>query len=237
ARARHRAPEPARLHPRPVRDEARSDQPHRAGARAEHPARRLARRPRARRGRSHTAHRRGAGLRGRRDRAHAGVSRPRTRWDSGMALIESRVEDGVAALTISHPPLNVLTRALLSELRETLAALAADPTLRVLGLFAAGRDFSAGADVREHLPPDYRDLIPEMALALAAVVDFPLPVVAAVRGRCLGGGLELVLTADLVVAAETATFGQPEIRLGVTAPFACALLPRRTPRGAAAELL
>src|SRR5215470_8617426 len=111
-----------------------------------------------------------------------------------MALIETRVEDGVATLTISHPPLNVLTRALMAELREALAALATDPTLRALGLFAAGRDFSAGADVREHLPPDYRGLIPEMALTLTAMVDFPLPVLAAVRGRCLGGGLELVLT-------------------------------------------
>src|SRR5690242_19095508 len=77
-----------------------------------------------------------------------------------MSLLETRVEDGVATVTITNPPLNILTRAVMAELRGTLSRLAADPELRAVCLTAAGRDFSAGADVREHLPPEYRDLIP-----------------------------------------------------------------------------
>ncbi|HEU4764045.1 MAG TPA: enoyl-CoA hydratase/isomerase family protein, partial [Candidatus Eisenbacteria bacterium] len=108
---------------------------------------------------------------------------------------------------------------------------------RAVVLAATGKHFSAGADVGEHLPPAFRDLIPEMVGTVEAIASLPVPVIAAVRGRCLGGGFELVQAADIVVAGESASFGQPEILLGVTAPIACALLPRRGPYGHAAEIL
>ena len=147
------------------------------------------------------------------------------------------IADGVATVTLEHPPLNILTRAVLGECRETFARLAAEPGLRVVVLAAAGKHFSAGADVGEHLPPEYAELIPEFAETIEAIAAFPLPVVAAVRGRCLGGGFELVSAADVIVAGEGASFGQPEILLGVTAPAACVLLPRRGHYGEAAALL
>jgi len=146
-------------------------------------------------------------------------------------------EDGVATLTLDHPPLNILTRAVLAEMVAALARLATDPSVRVLRLAAAGKHFSAGADVGEHLPPQHELLIPEFAEAIEALAAFPLPVIAAVRGRCLGGGFELAQAADVIVAGEGATFGQPEILLGVTAPAACVLLPRRAGPGFAAEIL
>lgn len=146
-------------------------------------------------------------------------------------------DGGVARLHLSWPPLNVLTRAALGELRTALAAAAADPTLRVLLLSAEGKHFSAGADVREHLPPDHEALIPEFLDTVAAIAEFPVPVIAAVRGRCLGGGFEVVQAADLIVAGEGASFGQPEIVLGVLAPAACVLLPRLTAPAAAAEIV
>jgi cyclohexa-1,5-dienecarbonyl-CoA hydratase len=147
------------------------------------------------------------------------------------------IHEGVATVALEHPPLNILTRAVLGEYREAMAKLAAEPGLRALLLVATGKHFSAGADVGEHLPPEYAELIPEFAETIEAIAAFPLPVVAAVRGRCLGGGFELVSAADVIVAGEGASFGQPEILLGVTAPAACVLLPRRGGYGDAAALL
>ncbi|HXV90597.1 MAG TPA: enoyl-CoA hydratase/isomerase family protein [Gemmatimonadales bacterium] len=146
-------------------------------------------------------------------------------------------DGGVARLHMSWPPLNILTRAALAELRAAVAAAATDATLRVLLLTAEGRHFSAGADVREHLPPDHEALIPEFLDTIAAIARFPVPVVAAVRGRCLGGGFEVVQAADLIVAGEGASFGQPEIVLGVLAPAACVLLPRIAGSQGAAEIM
>ena len=154
-----------------------------------------------------------------------------------MNLLRIAHEDGVTTVTLDHPPLNILTRALLGELRESLDRLRDTADTRVLLLAAQGRHFSAGADIGEHLPPQHRELIPEFLRTIEALTSFPLPTVAVVRGRCLGGGFELAQACDLVVAAEDASFGQPEIALAMTAPAACALLPRRTSHGNAAELL
>jgi cyclohexa-1,5-dienecarbonyl-CoA hydratase len=151
--------------------------------------------------------------------------------------VRMEVDEGIATLTLDHPPLNVLTRAVLRELREASLGLRDETGIRAVVLAATGKHFSAGADVGEHLPPAFRDLIPEMVGTVEAVASLPVPVIAAVRGRCLGGGFELVQAADIIVAGEGASFGQPEILLGVTAPIACALLPRRGPYGHAAEIL
>jgi cyclohexa-1,5-dienecarbonyl-CoA hydratase len=80
-------------------------------------------------------------------------------------------------------------------------------------------------------------MIPEFLDTVRGFARFPVPVIAAVRGRCLGGGFEIAQAADLIVAGESASFGQPEIQLGVMAPAACAVLPARCPRGLAAEIL
>lgn len=145
--------------------------------------------------------------------------------------------NGVGQVVLDAPPLNILTRRVLAGLRTELARLQAEPALRVLVLSATGKHFSAGADVGEHLPPEYGELIPEFLETVAALATFPLPTIARVQGRCLGAGFELAQAADLVVAAEGASFGQPEILLGVAPPAACALLPELTSRGVAAEIV
>jgi cyclohexa-1,5-dienecarbonyl-CoA hydratase len=151
--------------------------------------------------------------------------------------VTTSMDDGVGRVVLADPPLNILTRALLAELREQLATLAGEPALRVLLLQAEGPHFSAGASVPEHLPPACDAMIPEFTETIRALGAFPLPVIAAVRGRCLGGAFELVQAADLVIAADGALFGLPEIQLGVFPPAACALLPRLVGAGVAAELL
>lgn len=151
--------------------------------------------------------------------------------------ITTQVENGLGHIVLPNPPLHILTRAVLGEVREALERLAAEPSLRALLLHAAGPHFSVGADVKEHLPPEHEALIPEFMATVTRLDEFPVPVIAAVRGSCLGGGFELVLAADLVIAADTARFGQPEIVLGVFPPAACAFLPDWIPRGAAAEIV
>ncbi|MBI3983656.1 MAG: enoyl-CoA hydratase/isomerase family protein [Gemmatimonadetes bacterium] len=144
---------------------------------------------------------------------------------------------GIARLTLDHPPVNILTRAVMAELRDALGRVSGDESVRVVVFLAGGKHFSAGADVGEHLPPAHEQLIPEFLATVEALLDCPVPLVAGVRGRCLGGGFELVQAADLAVAGEGARFGQPEIVLGVLPPAACALLPVLTAPGVAAELV
>jgi cyclohexa-1,5-dienecarbonyl-CoA hydratase len=151
--------------------------------------------------------------------------------------VKATVTDGIGTLTLASPPLNILTRALMASLRDELATLAQHADLRVLMITAEGKHFSAGADVGEHMPPEYRALIPEFIDTVLALSDFPSPTIAAVRGRCLGGGFEVAQAVDMVVAGEGAMFGQPEILLGVSPPAACALLPELCAPGLAAELV
>lgn len=151
--------------------------------------------------------------------------------------IQTSVEDGLGRIVISNPPVNILTREVMASLRQELEGLAEVSSLRALLFTAEGKHFSAGADVGEHMPPIYEELIPEFVDTVTAIDRFPLPVVAAVQGKCLGGGFELVMAADIILAGEGASFGQPEIMLGVLPPAACALLPEMCPPGVAAELL
>jgi cyclohexa-1,5-dienecarbonyl-CoA hydratase len=145
--------------------------------------------------------------------------------------------EGIGRLILDDPPHNILTRAVLAALREGLADLARREDLRVAVLAARGPHFSVGASVPEHLPPEHEEMIPEFGRTILDLLTFPLPLVAAVRGRCLGGGCEVALAADLVAAAESAHFALPEIRLGVIPPAACALLDDQGHRGVVSELL
>jgi enoyl-CoA hydratase/carnithine racemase len=97
--------------------------------------------------------------------------------------IETRIENGLGRLVLNHPPLNILTQDMLAEMRAAIRALEADSAVRVLLVSAHGKHFSAGADVGEHLPPLYRQMIPEFLETVAAIDGFPLPVVAAVQGH------------------------------------------------------
>jgi cyclohexa-1,5-dienecarbonyl-CoA hydratase len=151
--------------------------------------------------------------------------------------VAATTEPGIGRIELDHPPLNILTRDVLRDLHAQLRQLAAHSDLRVLLLTAAGDHFSAGADVGEHLPPHHLSLIPEFLDTVAALDAFPVPVVAGIRGKCVGGGFELVQPADLIVAGQGATFGQPEIVLGVFPPAACVLLPGRLPPALVSRLI
>jgi enoyl-CoA hydratase len=125
---------------------------------------------------------------------------------------------GVALLTLQRPEaLNALSFALLEELATTLASLDADPACRAIVITGSGeRAFAAGADILELQPQTSETLTAGGAFdAWDRIAAVGLPLIAAVRGFALGGGCELAMACDMIVAAEDAVFGQPEIRIGV----------------------
>lgn len=132
----------------------------------------------------------------------------------------------VARITLDRPPLNVLTTAMMRDLTAALDQAATLASVRVVRVDAVGKMFSAGVDVADH----EADLLPPMLDALGKLFEaferLPLPSVTVVHAHALGGGCEIALATDLCLASDRATFGQPEIRLGVSAPPASVLLPR-----------
>jgi cyclohexa-1,5-dienecarbonyl-CoA hydratase len=149
-----------------------------------------------------------------------------------------RIDPGpVARLTLDRPPVNVLDIATLDELTAAVAAAAGDPATRVIVLGGAGKAFCAGVDVKDHTADRVGPMIHAFARAIEAVRAAPVPVVAAVHGAALGGGCELALACDIVLARDDVRLGQPEIRLGVFPPAAAALLPRLVGRQRAMDLL
>lgn len=151
--------------------------------------------------------------------------------------VRTDLEEGVGRLILADPPLNILSRETMRQLTAALEELERAPEVRVLVLEGEGPNFSAGASVEEHLPDQVEVMIPEFTDTMIRFLDTRVPLIAAVQGRCLGGGFELALAADLMIVAEGASLGVPEIRLGVFPPAACALLPERTSRGVTAHLL
>ncbi|WP_211248585.1 3-hydroxyacyl-CoA dehydrogenase NAD-binding domain-containing protein [Paenirhodobacter enshiensis] len=122
------------------------------------------------------------------------------------------VRDGVAVLTLDAPPVNALSAALRAALRAALARANADPAVRAVVVTGAGKLFSAGADITEFGKPARDPALPEV---LAAIEASAKPVVAAVTGAALGGGCELTLACHARVAGRRASFGLPEVRLGL----------------------
>jgi cyclohexa-1,5-dienecarbonyl-CoA hydratase len=145
--------------------------------------------------------------------------------------------DSVALVTLCGEKGNVLTRAIVSDLARTFRELGADKRVHAVLLTAAGASFCYGASVPEHAPDVVGRMLPEFCEMFRSISSARLPVVAAVRGKCLGGGLELALSAHRIVVAEDADLGFPEVTLGVFPPVAAALLPLRVAQPAIDRLV
>jgi cyclohexa-1,5-dienecarbonyl-CoA hydratase len=143
----------------------------------------------------------------------------------------------VARLTLDRPPVNVLNIAMLEELGDAITEASTDVAAKVLVLEGAGKAFCAGVDVSDHTADRVGAMIEAFSRAIAALRASPVPVIAAVHGAALGGGCELALACDIVLARDDAKLGQPEVRLGVFPPAAAALLPRLVGRQRALDLL
>jgi enoyl-CoA hydratase/carnithine racemase len=147
---------------------------------------------------------------------------------------------GVVRCVLDRPPLNLLEPSLIAALRDTFQGLARDESVRVAVVTGAGRAFQAGMDVHVLRDLDVaaaKALISSLCAAIEAVHRAPFPVIAAVNGACLGAGFELALACDLRIAASGASFGLPEVRVGVPSVIQAALLPPMIGPGRAAEML
>jgi cyclohexa-1,5-dienecarbonyl-CoA hydratase len=140
-------------------------------------------------------------------------------------------------LRLARPKANIVDAPMIAALHAGLDAHRASPGLHGVLLDAEGPHFSFGAKVEEHLADRCAQMLASLHALLVAMVEFPLPILVAVRGQCLGGGLEVALAGGPIFAAADAQFGQPEIKLGVFAPAASCLLGWRVNQGVAEDLL
>ena len=133
-------------------------------------------------------------------------------------MISHTVVDGIAEVVVDYPPVNALPVAGWFELADTVRRLGDDPAVRALVLRAEGRGFNAGVDIKEMQATEGFDALVGANrgcyAAFAAVYECAVPVIAAVHGFCLGGGVGLVGNADIIVASSDATFGLPEVDRG-----------------------
>ena len=131
-----------------------------------------------------------------------------------------RVETGesVATIRLDRPPMNALNARVQQEIAEAAAQVSADPLIRAAVIYGGEKVFAAGADIKEMAEASYGQMAADtrrLQDSFTAVAKIGKPVVAAITGYALGGGLELALCADFRVAGESARLGQPEILLGV----------------------
>jgi cyclohexa-1,5-dienecarbonyl-CoA hydratase len=142
-----------------------------------------------------------------------------------------------ARITLARPPLNILTIGMIEALDAALVEVARRPTVKALVIGAEGKAFSAGVAVEDHQADRVRPMLEAFHRIFRRLHELDCPTIAAVQGPALGGGAELATFCDLVVASETATLGQPEVRVGVFAPIAALHYAKRVGEARARQLL
>ncbi len=151
--------------------------------------------------------------------------------------IQTELKEGVATLTLNRAPLNVLNIEMMEEINAYFEGLLKEKALKLLVIQAAGKAFSAGVDVGEHLGDLVYKMIEAFHKMFRLMDGLKVPSVSVVNGSALGGGCELAVYCDMVIATEKAKFGQPEIQVGVFPPIAALAFPRMMGRKKALELI
>jgi len=140
-------------------------------------------------------------------------------------------------LRLAKPKANLIDATMIAALDSAFSEHLSSPDLNGVILDAEGPHFSFGASIEEHLPEQCADMLASLHKLIIKMLDSPVPILAAVQGQCLGGGLEVVCGASQVFASHNAEFGQPEIKLAVFAPAASCLLPERIGQANAEDML
>ncbi len=152
------------------------------------------------------------------------------------STVRVSIEHPVASILLDRPPLNVMNIAMMEELHAAIAGVAGHCDILIFR-GAGKKAFSAGAEIADHTPDRVAEMLRAFHSAFRELSRGKMITVAAVHGHCLGGGCELATFCDFVIAAESATFGQPEIKLGCFPPVAMVTFPRLIGMRAALDLI
>ena len=158
---------------------------------------------------------------------------------SDYQFIKTWDADGAAWISINRPPLNVLDIPTMEELNNALVAVKArELEVRALVITAeGGKAFSAGVDVADHTEDKVEYMIEVFHQIFYNMAQLQIPTIAAVKGAALGGGCELAIFCDMIVASDRLKIGQPEVKVGVFPPLAVVMIPRLVPEKRAFELI
>ena len=140
--------------------------------------------------------------------------------------IKVETHDGILKITFARPKHNVFNIEMMNELNAVLASLLDDNLLKCIVILGEGRSWCAGVDVGDHKPEMVDDMIAAFNRIFELIDKLEVPIIAAVHGACLGGGMEVAIACDMIVAGKSAVFGQPEIKLGFFPPYAAIRLPQ-----------
>ncbi|KKI91778.1 enoyl-CoA hydratase [Bacillus sp. SA1-12] len=159
-----------------------------------------------------------------------------------MECLNLVIEDHVAVVTINHSPANALSSKVLKELSNLLDKIETDEQVRAIVLHGEGRFFSAGADIKEFLQVPSGDEFSKMAVKgqelFERIETFQKPIIAAIHGAALGGGLELAMSCHIRLVTEDAKLGLPELQLGIIPGFGgTQRLPKYIGTGRALEMM
>lgn len=156
---------------------------------------------------------------------------------SDCLAISHDLDGALLRLRLNRPKANIVDAEMIAALDRTLADHADRIDLAAVLVEAEGPHFSFGASVEEHLPQQCEAMLKSLHALIRRMLQYPVPVLVAVRGQCLGGGLEVAMAGHLIWAAPDARLGQPEMTLGVFAPAASVLMPERMGQALAQDLL
>jgi cyclohexa-1,5-dienecarbonyl-CoA hydratase len=143
-----------------------------------------------------------------------------------LKFLKFEKTDGVARITLDRPKFNMMNIEMMQELNGLLESLLDDSHLKCIVYLAAGKHFCTGVEVGDHKPDKVDEMIATFNRIFELSEQIQVPIIASIQGYCLGGGMELAIACDVIVAAQSAQFGQPEIKVGFFPPYAAMRLPQ-----------
>jgi len=145
---------------------------------------------------------------------------------SDLQNLKFEKADGIARITLNRPKVNMMNIDMMAELNSLLESFISDQDLKCVVIDAEGKHFSTGVEVGDHKPDKVDDMIGTFNRIFELLEQIDVPIIAVAQGFCLGGGMELAIACDVIVADKGASFGQPEIKVGFFPPYAAIRLPQ-----------